>query len=1124
MTIDEVVPATAGPDEEEVEAAEAASIRDVRLAKIELLRDRGVDPYPNKFESDSACGDIRSRFGGLPAGEETDHAVRVAGRIMLVRSHGKLIFASLRDRSGEIQLFISEAVLGEQRHHDFASIVDRGDWIGVVGTVMVTRTGELSVKVSEFQMLAKSIRPLPDKWKGLTDTDTRYRQRYVDLIARDDTRRTFEIRFKAIEGIRDHLRSLGYYEVETPALSLIQGGATARPFITHYNALNIDSYLRIALELPLKRLIVGGLEKVFEIGRVFRNEGMDTRHNPEFTMLEAYEAFADYRDMMRLTEELVVAAARAALGTTIIPIAGNDVELAEPWRRATMTELIKEYAGVEINPAMPIGEARRILDEKGVHYEDSWGAGKLTVEMYDAFVEENLIEPTFVIDHPKEVSPLAKSKPGDPTLTERFELVVAGRELANAYSELNDPIDQLERFEDEARAKQQGDPEAGDVDYDYIRALEYGLPPTGGLGIGIDRLIMLLAGVDTIREVILFPTLRPEHGEDDSVKEAAQAERTSLAPHRAAIKFRGSPHSRTPWRVRLVAFLTAVTGVFYLFSLSPVLSTQFEAVNRAVLSPRLRGAGAGLSVLIGVVLIYLASQLRKRKRRAWSLTLLMFIGGAAVNIVKDLDLSKIDISIDDTPEMLAIVMVVILLLVRKDFKVAGDPPSWLTAIKFIPAYLGLVLVVGFVALYSQRDAVQPSLSFGASVRTILGGLVGIDGAYTYVPDSSFATAFPGVLLALGIIGLAVFVVLAFRPIVARATRPATDLGDAEKLVRDFGSDTLAPFTLRPDKSFFFSSDGRAMVAYAYLGRTALVSADPVGAPGSIDLVLDEFLSFCEGHGWDVAFLAVRDDQLDRYHARGLNSFYLGDEAIIDCVNFKLEGPAMKAVRQAVNRVERDYDFTLVKESEAEPELVDRLNEISSNWRKGNDERGFTMTLGEDVTGERPDFLLAVGRAKAGGKVVGFLRIVPAYGKEMSYTLDLMRHDPEAPNGMTEFLTAQTAMALKGRGVARLSMNFAAWGQLWHDNVDFTAGMRVLKWFVEKMNPYFQIKSLYEFNEKFDPDWLPRSMVCTSPAALPKVGVLFGGVEGFVEVPVVGHYLVPKVLESTSAASTSTASG
>jgi len=481
-----------------------------RLADLDALRARGIDPYPVRFDRDRTLAELRAEFGDLEPGVETDVPVRVAGRILLLRRMGKLTFATIRDQSGAVQLLVSRRDLGDDAHAAFDEL-DLGDWVGVDGTVMTTRKGELSVKVTGFALLAKALRPLPDKWHGLSDVDTRFRQRYVDLIVNDDARRVFQVRFSAVAAIRRELAERGFAEVETPVLNHELGGATARPFVTHHNALDVDLYLRIALELHLKRLVVGGFERVFEIGRVFRNEGIDTSHNPEFTMLEAYQAFADYHDMMELTERLVVAAARAARdGDTVLDIVGLRVDLAEPWPRATMVDLIREHAGVDIHPSMPTDAARAVLDGLQLSYRDERGAGRLTHEVYDQLVEPKLIRPTFVLDHPRETSPLARAHRDDPTLVERFEVVANGSELANAYSELNDPIDQRGRFEAEARARAAGDAEAGTVDDDYLRALEFGLPPTGGMGLGIDRLTMLLAGVTSIREVILFPTLKPE--------------------------------------------------------------------------------------------------------------------------------------------------------------------------------------------------------------------------------------------------------------------------------------------------------------------------------------------------------------------------------------------------------------------------------------------------------------------------------------------------------------------------------------------------------------------------------------------------------------------------------------
>ncbi|MCU1430636.1 MAG: lysyl-tRNA synthetase, class [Actinomycetia bacterium] len=488
----------------------AAEERTLRLAKLDELRAQGIDPYPVRFDRDSLARELHAQYDDtIEAGAETDAVVRVAGRLLLIRRQGKLTFGTLRDGSGTVQLFVSQGVVGEDAFERFNTL-DLGDWVGVEGRVMKTRKGELSIKVEQFALLAKALRPLPDKWHGLSDVDTRYRQRYVDLIANDDARRVFEIRFATVRAVRAFLEARGYIEVETPVLHPIPGGAAARPFETHHLALDVDLYLRIAPELYLKRLIVAGFERVFEIARVFRNEGLSTRHNTEFTMLELYEAYADYHDMMALTEEMVADAARHAIGTTSVEWDGHHLELAPPWQRRTLLDLVKEHAGVDVHPSQPVEQLRKVCDDLGVPYEPTWGPGKLILEIYEKTTEANIVGPTFVCDYPREVSPLARPHRDDPTLTERFELIVGGREIANAFSELNDPVDQLRRFEAQARLKQLGDVEAHGVDDDYVRALEYGLPPTGGMGMGMDRLVMLLAGVTSIREVILFPHLRPE--------------------------------------------------------------------------------------------------------------------------------------------------------------------------------------------------------------------------------------------------------------------------------------------------------------------------------------------------------------------------------------------------------------------------------------------------------------------------------------------------------------------------------------------------------------------------------------------------------------------------------------
>ncbi|MBI5089469.1 MAG: lysine--tRNA ligase [Actinobacteria bacterium] len=500
---------------DELSGSGLAAERAKRLAKLDELRQHGRNPYPYRFDRTHTLAEVREAHGALEPGTETDQRVAVAGRVMLIREQSKLIFATMRDRSGEIQLFVSKAVIGDEAFAEFGAL-DLGDWLGVAGTVMTTRKGELSIKVDGFELLAKAVRPMPDKWHGLTDTDTRFRQRYADLIVNDEARRAFRVRHEVIASFRRTLHGRGFIEVETPVLHVEAGGAHARPFITHHNTLDMQLYLRIALELHLKRLIVGGMERVFEIGRIFRNEGISPRHNPEFTMMELYQALADYSEMIEITEALITQAAIDATGGTVVTVHGpgdvvESVDLAEPWRRARMIDLVHEAIGVEVHPSQPAEHLRALAAEHGVSCAPAWGPGKIIEELFEATAEHTLIRPTFVTGHPVEISPLARADRTDPFLTERFELFVGGRELANGYSELNDPVEQRARFEDEQRAKDLGDDEAATaVDHDYIRALEYGMPPTGGLGIGMDRVVMLLAGVTSIKEVILFPTLRPE--------------------------------------------------------------------------------------------------------------------------------------------------------------------------------------------------------------------------------------------------------------------------------------------------------------------------------------------------------------------------------------------------------------------------------------------------------------------------------------------------------------------------------------------------------------------------------------------------------------------------------------
>ena len=478
-------------------------------------------PVPYSFERTHDAASVRDQFGSIAQGEESGVEVSVAGRLMLNRPQGKLAFAELRDSSGSIQLF---AGAGWTEDFERFSRLSLGDWVGAGGEVVKTRKGELSVKVRSWALLAEARRGFGDKWRGVTDIDTRSRQRYVDLWANPGTRRVFLLRSRLVSAMRRWLEDRGFVEVETPVFHPIPGGATARPFVTHHNALDLDLYLRIATELYLKRLVVGGFEKVFEIGRTFRNEGIGYRWNPEFTMLEAYQAYADYTDMMELTESMVSDLAVELCGSAKLVYRGRPLDLTPPWPRATMYDLIGEHAGVEVDVQMPVEELAGLAAGLEVPVEKGWGPGKIVLEIYEKTTERELWGPVFVCDYPQEVSPLARPHRSKPGLVERFEPIAAGLELGNAFSELTDPEIQRQVLEAQARARSAGDEEAMAVDEDFLRALEHGMPPTGGLGIGIDRLVMLLADVHHIRDVILFPTLRPEQGDQAQGPAPAQGD------------------------------------------------------------------------------------------------------------------------------------------------------------------------------------------------------------------------------------------------------------------------------------------------------------------------------------------------------------------------------------------------------------------------------------------------------------------------------------------------------------------------------------------------------------------------------------------------------------------------
>ena len=482
-----------------------------RRATVERLRAEGIDPYPVGVRVTHALAAVTAEWADkLEAGEESDHTVAVGGRLVLRRGHGKLVFLVLREADTDLQVMAQLDVLGEDGMARVADL-DVGDWVAATGPVIRTKRGELSVKAAGVALIGKALRPLPDKWHGLRDTDTRFRQREVDLAVNAESRRVFLVRSKVIRALRAELDERGYVEIEGPILQHVASGGHATPFVTHHEALDIPLYLRIAEELHLKRLVAGGLPRVYEMGRVFRNEGLSTRHNPEFTMLECYEAYADYYDVMDLTQALLQRAAREAVGTLQLMYGDRPVDLDGQWPRRKLLDLVRDATGVaDLSYDTPIDDVRALCSSHGINVMDVWGTGKLILELYEHLVESTLWEPTFVIDYPVEVSPLARRHRSEPHVTERFELIATGRELGNAFSELTDPIDQRERFEAQARAKAGGEHDTMAVDEDYLRAMEFGMPPIGGLGIGVDRLVMLLADVHTIRDVILFPTLRPE--------------------------------------------------------------------------------------------------------------------------------------------------------------------------------------------------------------------------------------------------------------------------------------------------------------------------------------------------------------------------------------------------------------------------------------------------------------------------------------------------------------------------------------------------------------------------------------------------------------------------------------
>ena len=491
--------------EQELTREDLNEMMQVRRDKMKAFEEKGIAPFGHRYEVTHHAQDIRDNFESLE-GEEDGPIVKLAGRLMAIRGHGKATFAVLMDITGNMQVYFKYDVLGEEKYAEFR-MLDIGDIVGIAGRAFRTKRGEITVKVEDFDLLSKSLRPLPEKFHGLKDVEVRYRQRYLDLIMNPEVRETFIARTKIIQAVRKYLDERDYLEVETPVMSSIAGGAAAKPFITHHNALDMDLYLRIATELNLKRLVVGGLERVYELGRVFRNEGIDVRHNPEFTSIEIYQAYADYTDLMDITEGIVRESALAVLGTTVINYQGVEIDLGKV-KRISMNDAVKEATGIDFLACKTVEEAREKAKAAGIPFEERHGIGGILNAAFEEKVEETLMQPTFITGHPTEISPLAKRNPENPEITDRFEFFIYGRELANGFTELNDPIDQEQRFLDQIKQREAGDDEAHPMDRDYITALEYGLPPTGGLGIGIDRLVMLITDSASIRDVLFFPHMR----------------------------------------------------------------------------------------------------------------------------------------------------------------------------------------------------------------------------------------------------------------------------------------------------------------------------------------------------------------------------------------------------------------------------------------------------------------------------------------------------------------------------------------------------------------------------------------------------------------------------------------
>ena len=553
-------------------------------------------------------------------------------------------------------------------------------------------------------------------------------------------------------------------------------------------------------------------------------------------------------------------------------------------------------------------------------------------------------------------------------------------------------------------------------------------------------------------------------------------------------------------RARLLGLLTATGGLLLVVSTLPIVRQRFERVTNVFTPFGVEVASNVIALAVGFALLYLAGQLVRRRRLAWVVAVLLFGTSAIVNVLR---------VHHGYAAVYSVLMVVLLALSREQFTAPGDPPTLFEFVRFLPWYLFGLFTYGFSAIYLERNNITPDLTFGGALRTIVFGLVGVDGPYKF-SRPFFEWFYPTSLLVFGLVGMAWALVLIFRPIVARPEEGRASWHEATEILRRYGNDTLDHFSLRDDKLFFFASDGRSFIAYTYLGRHALVSGDPIGDPESCVLAIDEFLDMCAERAWAVAFLAVRESDRQLYLDRGLHTVYLGDEAVVRCSNFSLDGRRWKSIRQSSGRIARTYKFLWIPETSAGPELIRHLNEISTRWRGKAPERGFTMTLSQDIEGTNPEFMLCIAMDED-DKPGGFLRVVPIYGPDPGYTLDVMRRDPETPNGMTEFLLTRTMMQLDSMGLDRFSMNFAAWGRFFEDDVEYSFLQRFAKLCLNALSPFYQIRSLKDFNQRFHPEWVPRCIVYDDLRSLPRVALLYSGVEGFLNIPVVGRFFLPRTV-------------